>query len=115
MEGESELVAGYIVEFGGVGFALLALAEYSNIMFIGLLTRVLFFRWKLNSSICRRVLLAGWVVLIRYFMIWVRGVVPRFRYDLLMRLCWKVLLPLRICLLGLFGGLLLDLDQVLMG
>ena len=43
VEGESELVAGYIVEFGGVGFALLALAEYRNMVFIRMLTGILFF------------------------------------------------------------------------
>lgn len=59
VEGESELVAGYIVEFGGVGFALLALAEYRNIIFIRMLTGILFFGFRLEGRIIGRVLFTG--------------------------------------------------------
>nr|YP_005267048.1 NADH dehydrogenase subunit 1 [Paratapes textilis]AEH99625.1 NADH dehydrogenase subunit 1 [Paratapes textilis] len=110
VEGESELVAGYMVEFGGVGFALLALAEYSNMVFMSMLTSILFFGWLLEKMVIGSVLFTVFVVFISYFMVWVRGVVPRFRYDLLMSLCWKVLLPLSICVLSVFIGLLVDFD-----
>nr|YP_010555851.1 NADH dehydrogenase subunit 1 [Marcia hiantina]UYR95083.1 NADH dehydrogenase subunit 1 [Marcia hiantina] len=110
VEGESELVAGYMVEFGGVGFALLALAEYSNMTFMSMITGVLFFSFYLSEGILGSVLFSFYMVAISYFMVWVRGVVPRFRYDLLMSLCWKVLLPLSICFLALFTGLFVDFD-----
>nr|YP_010254930.1 NADH dehydrogenase subunit 1 [Venerupis aspera]YP_010455414.1 NADH dehydrogenase subunit 1 [Ruditapes variegatus]QUA05869.1 NADH dehydrogenase subunit 1 [Venerupis aspera]UUA63019.1 NADH dehydrogenase subunit 1 [Ruditapes variegatus] len=112
VEGESELVAGYMVEFGGVGFALLALAEYSNMTFMGMLTGVLFFSTFMGSVFMGSFFIAFYVVLISYFMVWVRGVVPRFRYDLLMQLCWQVLLPLSICFFMFLSGLVLDVDLI---
>nr|YP_010555877.1 NADH dehydrogenase subunit 1 [Marcia recens]UYR95109.1 NADH dehydrogenase subunit 1 [Marcia recens] len=110
VEGESELVAGYMVEFGGVGFALLALAEYSNMTFMSMLTGILFFGFLLDGSFFGSFLFAFYMVGISYFLVWVRGVVPRFRYDLLMSLCWKILLPVSISVLVLFMGALADLD-----
>lgn len=99
VEGESELVAGYITEVGGGGFALLALGEYRNIMFIGIITGVLFFNIGIDIFFWGDVLLGVWTVFFSYVVVWVRARVPRYRYDLLMQRCWKVLLPLR---LGLF-------------
>lgn len=87
VEGESELVAGYRVEFGGTGFALLALAEYRNILFISLLSVVIFFRLLTGARFGGNILLGLLMALIAYFFVWVRGVVPRFRYDLLINLC----------------------------
>nr|YP_009000602.2 NADH dehydrogenase subunit 1 [Lutraria rhynchaena] len=99
VEGESELVAGYSVEYGGAGFALLALAEYSNIIFMSLVTGLLFFNVGMSWGFFGDLLLAVWTVFFSYFFVWVRGTVPRYRYDLLMQLCWTVLLPLS---LGVF-------------
>nr|YP_010266731.1 NADH dehydrogenase subunit 1 [Corbicula japonica]QWS05864.1 NADH dehydrogenase subunit 1 [Corbicula japonica]UIF91962.1 NADH dehydrogenase subunit 1 [Corbicula japonica]UXG18801.1 NADH dehydrogenase subunit 1 [Corbicula japonica] len=98
VEGESELVAGYSVEFGGVGFALIALAEYSNIMFMSMITGVLFFGGLMGSSFFGSLVMAFWMTSLSYFIVWVRGVVPRFRYDLLMSLCWVILLPVSLSL-----------------
>nr|YP_009943026.1 NADH dehydrogenase subunit 1 [Villorita cyprinoides]QOD40731.1 NADH dehydrogenase subunit 1 [Villorita cyprinoides] len=98
VEGESELVAGYSVEYGGVGFALIALAEYSNIMFMSLLTGLLFFGGMMGNYFVGSMVLAFWMTILSYFIVWVRGVVPRFRYDLLMSLCWVILLPISLSL-----------------
>lgn len=98
VEGESELVAGYSVEFGGVGFALIALAEYRNIIFMRIITGVLFFGGLIGRSFFGSLVIAFWITSLSYFIVWVRGVVPRFRYDLLMRLCWVILLPVSLSL-----------------
>nr|YP_010555890.1 NADH dehydrogenase subunit 1 [Tapes conspersus]UYR95122.1 NADH dehydrogenase subunit 1 [Tapes conspersus] len=110
VEGESELVAGYMVEFGGVGFAILALAEYSNMTFMSMVTGILFFSFLMDNYFLGSFLFSMYMIFFSYFMVWVRGVLPRFRYDLLMSLCWKVLLPLSICLLSLFMGLFVDFN-----
>ena len=98
-EAEAELVAGYNVEYSGMGFALFFLGEYSNIIFMSTLTVVLFFGgwWLPFISIpsAWNVLVFGFkICLILFLFIWVRGAFPRYRYDQLMRLGWKVLFPL---------------------
>jgi NADH-quinone oxidoreductase subunit H len=101
IEGESEIVRGYIVEYGGGGFALIALAEYSNILFISILTSSLFFgSWALVwlSSFWWSL----WGIFICYRIILIRGTLPRYRYDLLMISCWGVLLPNTLGILGLY-------------
>nr|UOF70282.1 NADH dehydrogenase subunit 1 [Tropostreptus hamatus] len=85
-EGESELVSGFNVEYSGGGFALLFMAEYGNILFISLLTGILFFSGGLIGL--------GMGLLMSFVIIWVRGVLPRFRYDKLMFLAWKSFLPI---------------------
>nr|UPX89241.1 NADH dehydrogenase subunit 1 [Lithoredo abatanica] len=105
VEGESELVAGYSVEFGGGAFAIIALAEYGNIFFMSVLSVVLFM-----SGV--GVLGSFWVwydvwlglgsVMVAYFFILVRGALPRFRYDLLMRFCWVCLVPFTLVLMSLY-------------
>nr|YP_010583792.1 NADH dehydrogenase subunit 1 [Octopus salutii]UXN83988.1 NADH dehydrogenase subunit 1 [Octopus salutii] len=91
-EGESELVSGFNVEYGAVGFALLFMAEYGNILFMSFLCSVLFFGGGIlvmlkGFSMC---LLVG---LLSVLFIWVRASYPRYRYDLLMYLIWKSYLP----------------------
>jgi NADH:ubiquinone oxidoreductase subunit H len=93
VEGESELVAGFIVEFGGSSFALLALAEYSNILFISLLSCTLFLRLFVSSYWLRTLALALITTFLGYLFVWIRGTLPRYRYDLLIKLCWEILLP----------------------
>nr|YP_010555844.1 NADH dehydrogenase subunit 1 [Cryptonema producta]UYR95076.1 NADH dehydrogenase subunit 1 [Cryptonema producta] len=115
VEGESELVAGYMVEFGGVSFALLALAEYSNMAFMSMLSGCLFFSSFTFSPLVESVFFGSFMVLIMYFMVWVRGVVPRYRYDLLMSLCWKVLLPLCLCLFMVFSSIWVEMDCLIKG
>nr|YP_010944801.1 NADH dehydrogenase subunit 1 [Pyroteuthis margaritifera]WMC20917.1 NADH dehydrogenase subunit 1 [Pyroteuthis margaritifera] len=91
-EGESELVSGFNVEYGGVGFAVLFMAEYSNILFMSVLVVGLFFGGIIFVSgygmgLCLFVSLIAWLF------IWVRASYPRYRYDLLMYLIWKSYLP----------------------
>nr|YP_010944747.1 NADH dehydrogenase subunit 1 [Liocranchia reinhardtii]WMC20845.1 NADH dehydrogenase subunit 1 [Liocranchia reinhardtii] len=91
-EGESELVSGFNVEYGGVGFAVLFMAEYGNILFMSVLVVSLFLggvvfigAWGLGLCI--------FVSLVSWLFIWVRASYPRYRYDLLMYLIWKSYLP----------------------
>jgi len=87
-EAEGELVAGYYVEYASAGFALFFIAEYTNIIFLSSLFGVLF--------------LGGFspitAVIVMFCFIWVRSAYPRYRYDQLMRLGWKVFLPLSLAL-----------------
>nr|QDI93348.1 NADH dehydrogenase subunit 1 [Quercophylus gonoporospinus] len=99
-EGESELVSGFNVEYGSGGFAYIFLAEYSNIIFMSLLTCIFFIGCDLYSF----GFYLKWVFIIFSF-IWVRGTLPRFRYDKLMYLTWKVFLPLSLNYLLFLVGL----------
>nr|AAB80974.1 NADH dehydrogenase 1 [Flexamia decora] len=94
-EGESELVSGFNVEYGGGGFALLFISEYSSIIFISMITCVVF----LGSDLCS-LLFYMKLVFMCFLFIWVRATLPRFRYDKLMYLAWKCYLPLSLnCIL----------------
>ena len=102
-EAESELVAGYHVEYSAVGFVLFFLAEYSNILLMSALIVILFLGgWLPIMGIN---LLPSWiymalkVVFVVFTFIWIRGTLPRYRYDQLMVVGWKVILPLSIALL----------------
>nr|URX53227.1 NADH dehydrogenase subunit 1 [Rugitermes laticollis] len=103
-EGESELVSGFNVEYGAGGFALIFLAEYASILFMSLLFCVIFLGCDLSS-------LSFYVKLsfISYLFIWVRGTLPRFRYDKLMYLAWSSFLPLSLNYLLFFLGVKLIL------
>nr|YP_009132917.1 NADH dehydrogenase subunit 1 [Illex argentinus]AKA67044.1 NADH dehydrogenase subunit 1 [Illex argentinus] len=91
-EGESELVSGFNVEYGGVGFAVLFMAEYSNILFMSVLVVSLFFGGVVFISLYGMGLCL-FVSLVAWLFIWVRASYPRYRYDLLMYLIWKSYLP----------------------
>nr|UVG41265.1 NADH dehydrogenase subunit 1 [Xenostrobus securis] len=97
VEGESELVSGFNVEYSSGGFALLYLAEYSNMLFISMLTCVVY----VGSS---PVLLGGQAIFFFFFFLWCRGTLPRFRYDLLMSLAWKTILCLSLALMMMLVG-----------
>lgn len=84
VEGESELVAGFNVEYGGFGFALIALAEYGSIFFSRQLTVFIFLRGGFYSGILGVSLLLALGIFFRYLFIWVRARTPRYRYDKLM-------------------------------
>nr|YP_010403121.1 NADH dehydrogenase subunit 1 [Thaumatotibia leucotreta]UQW19942.1 NADH dehydrogenase subunit 1 [Thaumatotibia leucotreta] len=99
-EGESELVSGFNIEYSSGGFALIFLAEYSSILFMSLLF-VLMYMGGYSLSIFFYLKL----VFISFFFIWVRGTLPRYRYDKLMYLAWKSYLPLSLNFLMLFIGL----------
>nr|AEZ55641.1 NADH dehydrogenase subunit 1 [Limnichidae sp. MJTNT-2012] len=99
-EGESELVSGFNIEYSSGGFALIFLAEYSSILFMSMLFCLIFLGGDLIS----------WMFFIKlvflgFMFIWVRGTLPRFRYDKLMYLAWKSFLPVSLNFLMFFFGL----------
>jgi len=98
-EGESEIVAGFHVEYAGMAFALFFLAEYANMILISALTAVLFMGGWLSPF--------SWVPdgihwffaktgLFLFLFLWFRATFPRYRYDQIMRLGWKIFLPITI-------------------
>lgn len=107
-EAESELVAGYLTEYGGLRWAMFFMGEYMSMATLSALGATLFFGgWSLPfvdfsgySGLVQAALgflvLMTKVALFLFFFVWVRWTFPRFRYDQLMRLGWKVLLPLAI-------------------
>nr|YP_010044307.1 NADH dehydrogenase subunit 1 [Cerace xanthocosma]QPF22957.1 NADH dehydrogenase subunit 1 [Cerace xanthocosma] len=98
-EGESELVSGFNVEYSSGGFALIFLAEYSSILFMSMLFVLMYMGgYDLNLFFYLK------LVLISFFFIWVRGTLPRYRYDKLMYLAWKSYLPISLNFLILFIG-----------
>nr|URX53784.1 NADH dehydrogenase subunit 1 [Cryptotermes havilandi] len=107
-EGESELVSGFNIEYGAGGFALIFLAEYASILFMGLLFCVIFLGCDLDS-----LLFYISLSFISYLFIWVRGTLPRFRYDKLMYLAWSGFLPLSLNFLLFFLGVKLFLFPLL--
>nr|YP_010996517.1 NADH dehydrogenase subunit 1 [Concaveplana hamulusa]WPC85259.1 NADH dehydrogenase subunit 1 [Concaveplana hamulusa] len=88
-EGESELVSGFNVEYGSGGFALLFISEYSSIIFMSMITSLIFFGGDFVSF-----LFFIKIIIFCYFFIWVRCSLPRYRYDKLMYMAWKCYLPL---------------------
>nr|YP_001876523.1 NADH dehydrogenase subunit 1 [Cavenderia fasciculata]ABX45197.1 NADH dehydrogenase subunit 1 [Cavenderia fasciculata] len=92
-EAEAELVAGYNVEYSSTGFALFFLGEYANIIFMSTLMVFLFFGGSAGVGLISYLSLSLKIILMVFTFIWVRATVPRYRYDQLMYLGWKVLLP----------------------
>lgn len=99
-EGESELVSGFNVEYRSGGFALIFLAEYARILFMRILFVVIFLGADIYSFIFFIKLM-----IISFIFIWVRGTLPRFRYDKLIYLAWKSFLPFSLNYLLFFIGL----------
>lgn len=118
-EAEAELVAGYNVEYSSMGFALFFLGEYANMI--------------LMSTLCALLFLGGWlppldlpffhwlpgsfwlglkVMSLLFLFVWVRAAFPRYRYDQLMRLGWKVFLPLSLAWVVLVAGILVAFDAL---
>lgn len=87
-EGESELVSGFNVEYRRGGFTLIFLAEYTRILFISIIFVIIF----LGRNIIRFIFFLK-LVFISFLFIWVRGTIPRFRYDKLINIAWKIYLP----------------------
>jgi NADH-quinone oxidoreductase subunit H len=110
VEGESEIVAGHMIEYSGMAFALFFLAEYMNMILISTLTAVLFFGgWQapVSSALADAVppflwLLAKVFVIVSLFL-WIRATFPRYRYDQIMRLGWKVFIPLTLVWIAVIG------------
>nr|YP_009000476.1 NADH dehydrogenase subunit 1 [Ornithodoros brasiliensis]AHF21690.1 NADH dehydrogenase subunit 1 [Ornithodoros brasiliensis]QZP40893.1 NADH dehydrogenase subunit 1 [Ornithodoros brasiliensis] len=93
-ESESELVSGFNIEYGSYGFAMLFMSEYGNIIFMSMLSSILFFGDL--GTLCL------WMLIMMYFYLLIRGTLVRFRYDLLMMMAWKVILPFSIFVFYLF-------------
>ena len=98
-EAESELVSGFNVEYASMGFALFFLAEYGSIILMSIFTVIMFLGGWLLVPVSLFTILDPFVLgfktsFILFFFIWVRASFPRFRIDQLMRLCWKIFLPL---------------------
>nr|APX40186.1 NADH dehydrogenase subunit 1 [Cryptocephalus quadripunctatus] len=99
-EGESELVSGFNVEYSSGGFAMIFLAEYSSIIFMSMICSLLFLGGDYYSF-----LFFFKLGFMSFLWIWVRGTLPRYRYDKLMYLAWKSYLPVSLLLLMMYMGL----------
>nr|YP_009349960.1 NADH dehydrogenase subunit 1 [Lipotactes tripyrga]AQM40134.1 NADH dehydrogenase subunit 1 [Lipotactes tripyrga] len=99
-EGESELVSGFNIEYGGGGFALIFLAEYTSILFMSMLFCILFLGANIYSFMFFIKLIC-----VSFVFLWVRGTLPRFRYDKLMYLAWSSFLPISLNMLVFYLGL----------
>ncbi|MFP5393048.1 MAG: NADH-quinone oxidoreductase subunit NuoH [Gammaproteobacteria bacterium] len=114
VEGESEIVAGHMVEYSGMSFAMFMLAEYANMILIGTLTAILFLGgWSAPFSFLE---FGGgfggffWLFL-KMFLVatlfsWIRATLPRYRYDQIMRLGWKVFIPVTLVWLVVVAGVM---------
>ncbi|OGI47508.1 MAG: NADH-quinone oxidoreductase subunit H [Candidatus Muproteobacteria bacterium RIFCSPHIGHO2_01_FULL_65_16] len=118
-EGESEIVAGFHVEYSGMTFALFFLAEYANMILISVLTAVMFLggwlsplppQWVPEVPLLGALLGGGvhWLLLkvslLLFCFLWFRATFPRYRYDQIMRLGWKVFIPVTLVWIGVIGG-----------
>jgi NADH-quinone oxidoreductase subunit H len=110
VEGESEIVAGHMIEYSGMSFAMFFLAEYANMILVSMLAVLMFLGgWlpPLNNDLFN--LVPGWIWLaIKTFVVvtmflWVRATFPRFRYDQIMRLGWKIFIPVTLVWLVVVG------------
>jgi len=118
-EGESEIVAGFFVEYSSMAFALFFLGEYANMILMSGMTTILFLGgWLPPFGIAPFTWVPGplWFIakicFVLFFFLWVRATFPRYRYDQLMRLGWKVFLPFSLGWLVLTAGVLVAFDWV---
>ena len=109
-EGESEIVAGFHVEYSGMGFALFFLAEYANMLLISALTVLMFLGgWNPPLDVPPFVWVPGlfWFLgklcAVAFLFLWFRATFPRYRYDQIMRLGWKVFIPITLIWIGVIG------------
>ncbi len=108
VEGEAEIVAGHMVEYSGMSYAMFYLAEYANMWLVSILAAIMFLGGWL-SPVAALDWIPGWIWLgIKTFavvslFIWVRATFPRFRYDQIMRLGWKVFIPVTLVWLIVIG------------
>ena len=119
-EGESEIVAGFHVEYSGVAFAVFFLAEYMNMILIAALTAIMFLGgWLAPWPLLNEVRIGGiaplgdgllWfvgkVAFVLLFFLWVRATLPRYRYDQVMRLGWKVFIPVTLVWIIFIGAMM---------
>jgi NADH-quinone oxidoreductase subunit H len=123
-EAESELIAGYHTEYSAMKFSLFFIAEYSNMVTASALLVTLFFGgwdipftlwdnvapWSIGKTLLTGFFFAVKVLFFLFFYMWIRWTLPRFRYDQLMSLGWRVLLPVALVYIVLIAGTLLILD-----
>nr|AAF31683.1 NADH dehydrogenase subunit 1 [Helobdella robusta] len=109
-EGESELVSGFNIEYGSSMFALIFMAEYSNILFMSLLTTSIFLTSMFKILSLYQILMT---MLVAMIFVWVRASFPRMRYDSLMMLTWKSFLPFSISVLILVLPLIIILNTMI--
>ena len=109
VEGESEIVAGHMVEYSGMSFAMFFLAEYANMLLVSTLCVVMFLGGWL-SPLALLDWIPGWIwlalktfVVVTMFL-WVRATFPRYRYDQIMRLGWKIFIPVTLVWLVVVGA-----------
>jgi len=123
VEGESELVAGFFVEYSAMTFALFYLGEYANMILMSAMTTILFlggwlapFNIQPFTGVLAHFWSAAWffakIAFVLFCFLWVRATLPRFRYDQLMRLGWKAFLPLSLGWLVLTAGVLVSTGWV---
>jgi NADH-quinone oxidoreductase subunit H len=119
-EGESEIVAGFHVEYSGVAFAVFFLAEYMNMILISALTSIMFLGgWLAPWPALNDIAILGvhplgdgigWLLLkmcfVLFFFLWVRATFPRYRYDQIMRLGWKVFIPVTLVWIIFLGAMM---------
>ncbi len=111
VEGESEIVAGHMVEYSGMAFALFFLAEYANMWLVSALAVIMFFGgWQspIDSVIFNWIPPLGWLAIKMFFVVslflWFRATFPRYRYDQIMRLGWKIFIPVTLVWLVVIGA-----------
>jgi NADH-quinone oxidoreductase subunit H len=109
-EAENELVAGYHTEYSGMRFGLYFLGEYVTMVVLGALVAVFFLAGWRGPLLPPIVWFIGKVTLVVFVMIWMRGTFPRLRYDQLMQLGWKLLVPAALLNIIVTGGILLLLN-----
>ena len=110
VEGESEIVAGHMIEYSGMSFAMFFLAEYANMILVSAIASLMFLGgWLPPVDIAPFNWIPGWIwlglktfVVVTLFL-WVRATFPRFRYDQIMRLGWKIFIPVTLVWLVLIG------------
>jgi NADH-quinone oxidoreductase subunit H len=110
VEGESEIVAGHMIEYSGMSFAMFFLAEYANMWLVSILATLMFLGgWASPIDMAPFTWIPGWIWLgIKVFVmvtmfLWVRATFPRYRYDQIMRLGWKIFIPVTLVWLVLVG------------
>ena len=118
-EAEAELVAGYFTEYSSMGFALFFLGEYNSIIIMSVLTVILFLGGWLSPFdlfifhwIPGGVWLGLKTLLVIFAFVWVRAAFPRYRYDRLMILCWKALLPMSLAWVVFVSGILVSFNML---
>jgi NADH-quinone oxidoreductase subunit H len=112
-EGESEIVAGFHVEYSGIAFGVFFLAEYANMILIATLTSIMFlggwmapFNFAPFTWIPGFFWLMGKIAFVLFLFLWFRATFPRYRYDQIMRLGWKVFIPVTLVWLLFVGAMM---------